>query len=122
MSWYRLAQDNSFALSKIIAQWLVQAFYGPVDMKQVHSDINALMPRMDDEHAMNSAILSGETMARTQLRQSGEMTITQKDVLDNVKQRLSGPQMLDSGELNNVPSTQGTQETQTQGEIYVENN
>ena len=124
MNWYKLAQDNSFTLSKTIAQWLIQAFYGPVDMQQVHQDLNSLMPKLDDERALNEAMIAGETLARTQLHLNTELTQTQQDLLNNIRLRLSNPQVTQNvGELENVQSNPPLMDAQiSEGENYVEVN
>jgi hypothetical protein len=124
MSWYTLAQDTTFALAKTIAQWLVQAYRGPVDMQLVNSDINGLMPRIDDENAVDSALVAGENQARAMTGQTGELTLSQQDLINNIRLRLQNPQ--GNAGLNNVSeeqpqNDQTTQTPQDKGEYYVEN-
>ncbi len=122
MSWYTKAQDISFMLTKTIAQWLVQAYRGPIDVKQLHQDLNSLMPSIDDENSLSSAVVAGENQARAMTKQTGDLTVAQQNILDEIRKRLLNPQ----GEigLNNVLQ-EDTQQDQgphfEQGESYVEN-
>ena len=92
MSWYRLAQGNNFLLSKTIAQWLVQAYRGPVDIRLVQQDIDNLMPTIDDANTIGEALSSGESMARLQLKQQGMLTQNQQDVLTSIQSRFTSMQ------------------------------
>jgi hypothetical protein len=93
MSWYKTAQDASFQMARTIANWLVQAYRGPVDMHLVFQDLDNIS---QDPAEIDQAIMAGENMARSQLKQQGVLTQTQQDLLMAIQNRVMGePQPVD---------------------------
>lgn len=81
MSWYKRSSVDTLVYN--IRIWLQQALNGPIDTTKLHQDLDMLMPSIDDQDALQSAI--------NQLQSMVQMP-SQQNVIDEIKLRVSNPE------------------------------
>lgn len=85
MSWYTLCQ-NADGLSKVIGQWLIQAYYGPIDMSQADADLKQFMINLSTD-LLNNAVTAGENYARNFTKQQGTLNEYQNNFLNYIQSK-----------------------------------
>jgi hypothetical protein len=105
MSWYKIVTGTNDAIVRLISQWLIQAYRGPIDISLLHQDLDAAMQTIDDPGMLSDAAMAGESQARTLLRQQGDLLPAQQNVLDEIRLRFSTqvqPEMVNGLQQNEM--------------------